>query len=130
MVVGCTDHLPGGAAPNWVSPKQGSGPMARHAVISPPPLNKTLLLQGRKERKKKIWFSAPSSLSILSTSRIFSLAFFLPITPLERGCSPVLGRYIVIFIIVLKSVFLYRAELLLQPYRRTCLVRILVVIYF
>jgi len=32
MVVGRTDHLPGGAAPNWVSPKQGSGPMARHAV--------------------------------------------------------------------------------------------------
>ena len=30
--VGRTDHLPGGAAPNWVSPKQGSGPMARHAV--------------------------------------------------------------------------------------------------
>ena len=32
MVVGRTDHLPGGAAPNWVSPKQGSGLMARHAV--------------------------------------------------------------------------------------------------
>jgi len=36
MVVGRTDHLPGGAAPNWVSPKQGSGPMARHAVTGPP----------------------------------------------------------------------------------------------
>jgi len=36
MVVGRTDHLPGGAAPNWVSPKQGLGPMARHAVTSPP----------------------------------------------------------------------------------------------
>jgi len=35
MVVGRTDHLPGGAAPNWVSPKQGSGPMARHAVTRP-----------------------------------------------------------------------------------------------
>ena len=34
MVVGRTDHLPGGAAPNWVSPKQGSGPMARHAVTA------------------------------------------------------------------------------------------------
>jgi len=33
MVVGRIDHLPGGATPNWVSPKQGSGPMARHAVI-------------------------------------------------------------------------------------------------
>ena len=32
MVVGRTDHLPGGAPPNWVSPKQGSGLMARHAV--------------------------------------------------------------------------------------------------
>ena len=32
MIVGRTDHLPGGAAPNWASPKQGSGPMARHAV--------------------------------------------------------------------------------------------------
>ena len=34
MVIGRTDHLPGGAAPNWVSPKQGLGPMARHAVIA------------------------------------------------------------------------------------------------
>jgi len=34
MVVGRTDHLPSGAAPNWVSPKQGSGPMARHAVTA------------------------------------------------------------------------------------------------
>ena len=34
MVVGRTDHLPGGAALNWVSPKQGSGPMARHAVTA------------------------------------------------------------------------------------------------
>ena len=32
MVVGRTDHLPGGAAPNWVSPKQDSGLMARYAV--------------------------------------------------------------------------------------------------
>jgi hypothetical protein len=32
MVMGRTDHLHGGLAPNWVSPKQGSGPMARHAV--------------------------------------------------------------------------------------------------
>jgi len=35
MVVGRTDHLPGGAALNWVSPKQGLGPMARHAVTLP-----------------------------------------------------------------------------------------------
>jgi len=36
MVVRRIDHLPGGAAPNWVSPKQGLGLMARYAVISPP----------------------------------------------------------------------------------------------
>ena len=34
MVVGRIDYLPGGAAPNWVSPKQGSGLMARHAVTA------------------------------------------------------------------------------------------------
>ena len=42
MVVGRTDHLPGGAAPNWVSPKQGSGPMARHAVTGLIPARGTL----------------------------------------------------------------------------------------
>ena len=38
MVVGRTDHLPGRAAPNWVSPKQGSGLMARYAVTVPFPV--------------------------------------------------------------------------------------------
>ena len=116
MAVGRTDHLPGRAAPNWVSPKQGSGPMARYAVTSPPPLNKTLLLQGRKERKKFFFGSLrlPASPSFPQV-KSFS-AFFLPIAPSERSRSPVLGRFMVIFMIVLKSVFLCRAEPLLQPH--------------
>jgi len=51
MVVGRTDYLPGGAAPNWVSPKQGSGPMARHAVISPPPKQNPPPLGSEREKK-------------------------------------------------------------------------------
>jgi len=50
MVVGRTDHLSSGAAPNWVSPKQGSGPMARHAVISPPPKQKPPPLGSEREK--------------------------------------------------------------------------------
>jgi len=52
MVVGRTDHLPGGAALNWVSPKQGSGLMARHAVTSPPPKTKPSSFRVGKREKK------------------------------------------------------------------------------
>ena len=49
MVVGRTDHLSGGAAPNWVSPKQGLGLMARYAVILPPPKQKPPPLGSERE---------------------------------------------------------------------------------
>ena len=79
MVVGRTDHLPGGAAPNWVSPKQGSGPMARHAVTSPPPKQNPPSLGLEREKKKKKFGSLrlPASLSFPPVESFPQPFFFL-----------------------------------------------------
>ena len=60
MVVGRTDHLPGGAAPNWVSPKQGSGLMARHAV--------TLILLTLVNAISKPLLTSPLLFSLVSSA--------------------------------------------------------------
>ena len=52
MVVGRTDHLHDGAVPNWASPKQGSGLMARHAVtVDLAPIKKNAIPDAKKSWK-------------------------------------------------------------------------------